>query len=117
MQNDFEIVLSERDQETLIKDGLFDENLSPSSDSNQDTSPTLQKKAMSDPLRIATVDNFQGEEAKLVIISLVRSNEKKIRVLKTTNRINVPLSRAQHSMYLIGSAASIMELADKLAIQ
>src|SRR5258708_2330707 len=55
-------------------------------------------------LRIATVDNFQGEEAKVIIVSLVRSNkEKKVGFLRTTNRINVLLSRAQHGMYLIGN--------------
>lgn len=37
-------------------------------------------------------DNFQGEEAKIVIISFVRSNrERKVGFLKTTNRINVLL--------------------------
>ena len=66
---------------------------------------SLEKKKMSELLRIATVDNFQGEEAKVVIVSLVRSNkERKVGFLKTTNRINVLLSRAQHGMYLIGNA-------------
>jgi hypothetical protein len=56
-------------------------------------------------LRIATVDNFQGEEAKVVIISLVRSNMmKSAGFLKTTNRINVLLSRAKHGMYIFGNA-------------
>jgi superfamily I DNA and/or RNA helicase len=46
-----------------------------------------------------------GEEAKVVIISLVRCNEAgKAGFLNTTNRINVLLSRAQHGMYLIGNA-------------
>lgn len=48
---------------------------------------------------------MQGEEAKVVIVSLVRSNrERKVGFLKTTNRINVLLSRAQHGLYLIGNA-------------
>lgn len=54
---------------------------------------------------IATVDNFQGEEAKVIIVSLVRSNkEKNVGFLRTTNRINVLLSRAQHGLYLIGNS-------------
>lgn len=54
---------------------------------------------------IATVDNFQGEEAKVVIVSLVRSNkENNVGFLRTTNRINVLLSRAQHGLYLIGNS-------------
>lgn len=54
---------------------------------------------------IATVDNVQGEGAKVVIVSLVRSNqENNVGFLKTTNRINVLLSRAQHGLYLIGNS-------------
>ncbi|KAM5490751.1 hypothetical protein McaMca56_007903 [Microsporum canis] len=107
LRNDFEIVLSDRDQETLAKDG-FDED-SPLEEDLRDVTKRqirpLTKKKLSEFLRIATVDNFQGEESKIIIISLVRSNkEKKVGFLRTTNRINVLLSRAQHGMYLIGNA-------------
>ncbi|KAI1170055.1 hypothetical protein F4777DRAFT_595622 [Nemania sp. FL0916] len=55
-------------------------------------------------IRLATVDNFQGEEAKVVVISLVRSNnEQRCGFLSTSNRINVLLSRAQHGMCIIGN--------------
>lgn len=65
----------------------------------------VSKTTLLKALRIATVDNFQGEEAKVVILSLVRSNpEKKCGFLKTSNRINVALSRAQHGMYIVGDA-------------
>jgi hypothetical protein len=109
MQNDFEVVLSERDEETLARDGfndeevgLEDQEISTQLDSGK---RPLQKKKLSELLRIAIVDNFQGEEAKIIIVSLVRSNkEKKVGFLKTTNRINVLLSRAQHGMFLIGNA-------------
>lgn len=108
MRNDFEIILSDRDQETLAKDGFDASDEDPETE-KQDSevasgAKPLQKKQMSELLRVATVDNFQGEEAKVVIISLVRSNKaKKIGFLKTDNRINVLLSRAQHGMYLIGN--------------
>lgn len=59
---------------------------------------------MLNALRIASVDNFQGEEAKVIVILLVRSNdERKCRFLKTSNRINVLLSRARHGIYIIGN--------------
>lgn len=46
-----------------------------------------------------------GEEAKIIIISLVRSNkEGRAGFLNTSNRINVLLSRAMHGMVLIGNA-------------
>jgi hypothetical protein len=54
-------------------------------------------------LRLATVDDFQGQEAKVVIISLVRSKDRKWGFLRASNRINVLLSRAQHGMYIIGN--------------
>ncbi|KAH4209175.1 hypothetical protein HBI81_042970 [Parastagonospora nodorum] len=108
MRNDFEIVLSERDEEALEKDGFTISNTPQdqrvAAAAEQGRKP-LQKKQLSDLLRIATVDNFQGEEAKVVIISLVRSNKaQKVGFLKTSNRINVLLSRAKHGMYIIGNA-------------
>ena len=108
MRNDFEIVLSERDQETLAKEGFAVEDASTdgrhASDHPDSGIKPLEKKKLSELLRLATVDNFQGEEAKIVIVSLVRSNkERKVGFLRTTNRINVLLSRAQHGMYLIGN--------------
>lgn len=55
MSEDFEIVLGERDQEQLVKEGLVDEILQSTSIANRSTGPVLQKKAMSELLRIATV--------------------------------------------------------------
>ncbi|OAG00907.1 NFX1-type zinc finger-containing protein 1 [Paraphaeosphaeria sporulosa] len=109
MRSDFEIVLSDRDQEALEKDGFQDsEDDSPSirhSDTVGHRKAPLARKTLSELLRVATVDNFQGEEAKVIIISLVRSNNiPKVGFLKTTNRINVLLSRAQHGMYLFGNS-------------
>ncbi|KFY97455.1 hypothetical protein V500_02048 [Pseudogymnoascus sp. VKM F-4518 (FW-2643)] len=106
MQSDFQIVLSDRDEETLARDGFKEETAATEEDrtSTRNKRKSLKKKRLSEFLRIATVDNFQGEESKIIIISLVRSNkEKKVGFLRTTNRINVLLSRAQHGMYLIGN--------------
>lgn len=111
LRDDFEIILNERDEE-LLESGLVDD---PAASTEQEGviaaphtssgSQILEKKKLSELLRLATVDNFQGEEAKIVIVSLVRSNEQqKVGFLKTTNRINVLLSRAQEGMYLIGNA-------------
>lgn len=46
-----------------------------------------------------------GEESKVILVSLVRSNDHgKAGFLNTTNRVNVLLSRAQHGMILVGNA-------------
>jgi len=108
MRSDFEICLSDRDHEALEKDGFaVDDDVSnEKARSNQQghIGKPLEKKQLAEMLRIATVDNFQGEEAKIIIVSLVRSNERRnVGFLKTKNRINVLLSRAQHGMYLIGN--------------
>ncbi|NVK36166.1 MAG: AAA family ATPase [Rhodobacteraceae bacterium] len=55
----------------------------------------------------ATVDQFQGSEADIVIVSLVRNNglppAKSLGFLKEANRMNVLLSRARHKLVVIGS--------------
>ncbi|KAJ5827029.1 hypothetical protein N7447_003792 [Penicillium robsamsonii] len=92
----FAIVLGDRDQEDLKQAGYADYEAK--------NKPTI-KAALSQTLRVATVDNFQGEEAKVVVISLVRSNtQNQCGFLRTPNRINVLLSRAQHGMYIIGNS-------------
>ncbi|CAB1103899.1 unnamed protein product [Ectocarpus sp. CCAP 1310/34] len=52
--------------------------------------------------------SFQGEESKIIIMSLVRSNRNAdIGFLRSSNRVNVALSRAQHGMYIIGNAGML----------
>jgi hypothetical protein len=99
LANSFEIVVGDRDQEELEAQGLQDDP-----ETSTDGQVQVQKATLLNALRIATVDNFQGEEAKVIVVSLVRSNDKrKCGFLKTSNRINV-LSRARHGMYIIGNS-------------
>ena len=52
---------------------------------------------------IQTVDNFQGQENDVVIISCVRSNKQQTAgFTKVANRTNVALSRARQAMFVIG---------------
>ncbi len=100
LASSFEIVVGDRDQEDLEAKGL-DHEPKPSGQWRRQVQKTTLLKA----LRVATVDNFQGEEAKIIVVSLVRCNdEHKCGFLKTSNRINVLLSRAQHGMYIIGNS-------------
>lgn len=83
--NELQIVVGERDREELEKQGLSDDN-------TRNTPSTIRKTTLLKSLRVATVDNFQGEEADVVVVSLVRSNkERKCGFLATSNRINVLL--------------------------
>lgn len=66
------------------------------------------KTNLNDCVRLATVDNFQGEEADLVIVSSVRCNPKgRTGFLKSDNRVNVMFSRAKHGMIVLGSARTV----------
>ena len=67
-------------------------------------------KAKKKFVRTATIDNFQGEEADVVIISLVRSNcNGQVGFLKEPERVNVLLSRARHGMIVVGNTNTFRE--------
>lgn len=55
-------------------------------------------------VRIAVLDNYQGEECKIILLSLVRNNnDKSIGFLKIENRVCVALSRAKEGLYIMGN--------------
>ncbi|ROT36145.1 hypothetical protein SODALDRAFT_346215 [Sodiomyces alkalinus F11] len=113
LSKDFEITLSDRDLETLAREGegISGDQEEPKEEEGTGMQKALQKKSLIQTLRLATVDNFQGEEAKIIIVSLVRSNQtRKVGFLRTENRITVLLSRAQHGMYLIGNAETYLNV-------
>ncbi|KAJ3985164.1 P-loop containing nucleoside triphosphate hydrolase protein [Lentinula detonsa] len=56
-------------------------------------------------LRLATIDNYQGEESDIVVISLTRSNSNNdIGFMFAPERLNVLLSRARNGLILIGNS-------------
>ncbi|KAK0755515.1 hypothetical protein N5P37_011917, partial [Trichoderma harzianum] len=100
MESMFEICLNDRDLAELEEFESKGQATPSTVKAKQSSKTTLLKS-----VRAATVDNFQGEEAKVIIISLVRSNlQRKCGFLSTSNRINVLLSRAKHGMYIIGNS-------------
>ncbi|KAJ3072937.1 hypothetical protein HDU98_002582 [Podochytrium sp. JEL0797] len=116
------VLISEKDVEMLDSVGDDDDgSINPVDDSeaaptsrvygsnNGKLSVIAQRVSLKQAIRVSTIDNFQGEEAKIIVISLVRNGAMKgrdsIGFLKTSNRINVLLSRAKHGMYLIGNEA------------
>lgn len=61
-------------------------------------------------VRIAVLDNYQGEESDIILLSLVRSNaEKNIGFLKIENRVCVALSRARNGLYIMGNMTQLCE--------
>ncbi|CAM4789800.1 unnamed protein product [Rotaria magnacalcarata] len=55
-------------------------------------------------IHVTVVDNFQGEENRIILLSLVRSNaDQRLGYIGVDNRICVALSRAQNGFYVIGN--------------
>ncbi|PWN39120.1 P-loop containing nucleoside triphosphate hydrolase protein [Ceraceosorus guamensis] len=78
----------------------------------------VKNMSLGTAVRIGTVDRFQGEEAKIVIISLVRNegdlssfeaalSSRSAGFVKSTNRANVALSRARDAMIVMGNATQM----------
>ncbi|KAG8790256.1 hypothetical protein FRC12_012372 [Ceratobasidium sp. 428] len=113
LQNVVTTVIDERDSELLEQHGIEDEDVI-----------TVQHVQASSRVLIRTLDNFQGEEGNVIILSLVRNNGTKfdgsiaslqhtpgarshIGFLKSDNRVNVGLSRAKHGLYIFGNAPEL----------
>lgn len=56
-------------------------------------------------IKVDTVDSYQGQENKIIILSLVRDNPNKLQgFLRDAPRINVAISRAQERLLVLGAA-------------
>ncbi len=68
----------------------------------------IAKDQLPKTMRISTIDSFQGQEKKNIILSLVRSNDEcEIGFLKDYRRMNVAITRAQEQLIVIGDSATI----------
>ena len=64
-------------------------------------------------VNVTVVDNYQGEENDIILLSLVRSNpDEKIGFLNIENRINVALSRARNGLFVLGNFEIMSKVSD-----
>ena len=96
-----DIWLSDKDRNLLLSDELLALGI--------EGRVTKDKVSISDMLRLTSVDNFQGEEAKIVILTTVRSGGS-AGFLKSLNRINVACSRAREGFYIIGNSYTLSQV-------
>ncbi|EKM54252.1 uncharacterized protein PHACADRAFT_174761 [Phanerochaete carnosa HHB-10118-sp] len=110
------VVIDERDQRDLADREADQEDLG-------DDVTTVEHVKVTRRVRLRTIDNYQGEEAKIVILSLVRnsggakddetlcghSSKGRVNVgfLRSENRTNVALSRAREGLYILGNARDL----------
>lgn len=118
--HDIQALVSEMDREDAVRSGIIvddDDDVADrlqggfvangSASSGQSLTAALD--ATEQGMRISTVDNFQGEESDIVIISMVRSNGSgDAGFLKEPERINVLLSRAKHGMIIVGNKTTFL---------
>ncbi|KAI1172371.1 P-loop containing nucleoside triphosphate hydrolase protein [Nemania sp. FL0916] len=91
---DLDPVLSDFDNHDLVEAGVMS---AASADINKQ------------PIRLSTIDNYQGEESDIVIVSLTRSNEDgEIGFMAAPERLNVLVSRARNALIMIGNAETFM---------
>ncbi|KAF8951398.1 hypothetical protein BGZ52_012085, partial [Haplosporangium bisporale] len=116
LKNVVMVVLDDRDQEQLdqmaLEEGINEDQETVHAPGG--AAIGVKKLSLQSHITLRTIDNYQGEEAKIIIISLVRNDATndsttsgRIGFLKSPNRTNVLLSRAQHGMFIIGNAAQM----------
>jgi superfamily I DNA and/or RNA helicase len=105
LRHDELIELSEYDEADLLRLDL----LNPGKSQGQSAAAgNVSRTTVHERLRLSTVDNFQGEEADIVLISTVRNNPKgNIGFLNDDHRVNVMLSRARLGMYVFGDIQTL----------
>ncbi|KAI1122113.1 P-loop containing nucleoside triphosphate hydrolase protein [Nemania abortiva] len=95
LSKDNDPVLNDLDSHDLVRAGLM---------------PSATARANKPKVKISTIDNFQGDESEIVIVSLTRSNDNgDIGFMSSPERLNVLLSRARNGLILIGNAETFMK--------
>ncbi|KAJ7650277.1 P-loop containing nucleoside triphosphate hydrolase protein [Roridomyces roridus] len=87
-------VLNDLDSHDLVSAGLL---------------PAASAKISKPQLRLATIDNYQGEESDIVISCLTRSNSSHdIGFMHSPERLNVLLSRPRNAFIMIGNSDTFL---------
>ncbi|KAF3761456.1 P-loop containing nucleoside triphosphate hydrolase protein [Cryphonectria parasitica EP155] len=95
LKDDVDPLLSDLDSHELICAGLLTQ---------------AAAKTNKSQLRLSTIDNYQGEEADIVLVSLTRSNNNgDIGFLAARERLNVLLSRARNCLVMFGNMDTYMQ--------
>ncbi|PVI03012.1 P-loop containing nucleoside triphosphate hydrolase protein [Periconia macrospinosa] len=94
LSKDNDPILNDLDSHDLVRAGLV---------------PSATAQMNKPKVKISTIDNFQGDESEIVIVSLTRSNsDGEIGFMSSPERLNVLLSRARNGLILIGNAETFV---------
>lgn len=96
-QEEHDPILSDFDSHDLVEAGVL---------------PAASAEVNKSPIRLSTIDNYQGAESDIVIASLTRSNDDgEIGFMCAPERLNVLISRARDALIMIGNAATFTNTA------
>lgn len=107
--NESEALLVKGHIETLIESNVSQEAIGVIAPYSAQVS--LLKKLIHEKhplIEISTVDGFQGREKEVIILSLVRSNDKfEVGFLKEKRRLNVAMTRAKRQLCVVGNIETL----------
>ena len=100
------IITPYRSQLALIKSMLC----APSSSGTDLATPALHQSAATQ-IEAHTTDRFQGRDKDIIILSLVRSNDRGIvgELLQDWRRVNVAVTRARKKLVIVGSKGTMVK--------
>ncbi|MFO7916174.1 MAG: IGHMBP2 family helicase [Candidatus Krumholzibacteriales bacterium] len=93
--------------ETAMETGMNPENVALISP-YKDQAEWIRSRIDNERIEIDTVDGFQGREKEMIVLSLVRTNDRgNIGFLNDLRRLNVSLTRAKKKLAVIGHSPTI----------
>jgi superfamily I DNA and/or RNA helicase len=82
--------------------------ITPYKDHEEFIKKLLSSKFQVPSVEVKSVDGFQGREKEIIILSLVRANEKEeIGFLNDIRRLNVAITRAKRKLIIIGDSKTL----------
>ena len=102
-------IRSELSKQQVAVGFLTEGDAADADDSDEDS----EVEAKAAGVRVSTVDNFQGEEADVIVASMVRSNERRMAGwVGGKERMNVLFSRAKRALVLLGNLDTLTAKSD-----
>lgn len=113
--NEYEVMMVDEHIKKLISLGVAAKDIGVISPYNAQVS--ILKRNAIPGVEIHTVDGFQGREKEVIIISLVRSNDKgEIGFLRDKRRLNVAMTRPKRQLYVVGDLELIQNSTEYLKL-